>query len=975
VRAVAAACALAALLATPLGAATLVDPAHRFRTIATEHFVIYFHEGEDRLAGRLADIAEDTWHKLQAPLGAAPPQRTHVILADQTELSNGFATPVPYDTVFITAVWPAGTDFIGNLDDWLRLVFTHEYTHIVHLDRSEGWARFFRGIFGRTPYVFPNLFLPTWQIEGLATYEESAVTGEGRLHAGDFRSVITEGARAGRLEPLDRVNGGLTDWPAGNAAYAYGLGFHAYLAERYGADTFGPLADATARRVPYTASRVFKRIYGRSLGDLWRDYEASLSKSVVDDASDAGTAPSRVTHHGFIVAGPRFAAPRCPGCQPTIVYSVRTPDEFPSLNETSLDGSSVRRLATRYFGSTEAVGANTIYFDQQEFRRNVGLYSDLFALDRRNGRVTQLTSEARLLDPDLSPDGETLVCVRDAPGRRDLVLLRLRPGATAADGGPGGVRTNGVVTLVSEPDTQFNAPRWSPDGGSIAVERHRRGALSEVVLVDVATADVRVVAASASARVVTPAWRPDGGAVVAAVAVEDGPFNLYEFSLADGVARPLTHTTGGAIWPDVAADGKTVVFAGYTADGYDVFTTPYPASGGPDDQVSAAFAAPAREAPRQPEANPTPRASRPYSPWPTLAPTSWSPVIESDSNGVRVGAGVSGYDALQYHAYAASATWLASAPAGAVAPAAATPDWQLSYAYNRWRPVPFAAASIQTSFFAGPPTDRGVPTSATVREQEIQAGVALPITHARSSHEALVSLVRIVDDYTLATRTLSLNRTAARAAWASTSAHTYGYSISPEGGVTLGGTAEFIRSAFGAFADATTVTGDARLYLPALAPHHVLALRAGGGQSTGNADVRETFLLGGPGPNASTIDFDRGALSLLRGFGANTFAGSHVALLNADYRLPIARPQRGVGTWPIFVHTVHASVFADAAHAWTQTFRARDIKTSVGGELSTDIVAGYFFPFTATVGAAWGHDGSGAVKDGATVYFRVGRAF
>ena len=49
-------------------------------------------------------------------------------------------------------------------------------------------------MFGRLPLAFPNLFLPTWQIEGLATYEESAITGTGRLHAGDFRAIVAEAA-------------------------------------------------------------------------------------------------------------------------------------------------------------------------------------------------------------------------------------------------------------------------------------------------------------------------------------------------------------------------------------------------------------------------------------------------------------------------------------------------------------------------------------------------------------------------------------------------------------------------------------------------------------------------------------------------------------------------------------------------------------------------------------------------------------
>ena len=111
------------------------------------------------------------------------------------------------------------------------------------------------------------------------------------------------------------------------------------------------------------------------------------------------------------------------------------------------------------------------------------------------------------------------------------------------------------------------------------VERHRPGALSEIVVVDVATRALRVVASDAHARIVTPAWRPDGQAVVAAVAPEDAPFNLHEFPLDARLAsRQLTRTTGGAIWPDVAHDGQSIVFAGYTADGFDLFLTAYAGS-------------------------------------------------------------------------------------------------------------------------------------------------------------------------------------------------------------------------------------------------------------------------------------------------------------------------------------------------------------------------------------------------------------
>jgi len=975
--------ALALAWPAPTCAASLVDPALRFRTLPTEHFIIYFHQGEGPLAARLAMIAEETWTALQRQMAVTPPALTHVLLVDQTDMSNGFATPIPYNTVFVTAVWPAGSEFIGNTEDWLRFVFIHEYTHIVHLDRSEGWARVVRRVFGRTPYAFPNLFLPAWQIEGLATYQESALTGSGRLHSGDFGAITGEAARAGRPEPLDRVNGGLIDWPGGHAPYAYGAGFHAYLADTYGAEKLAALASATARRIPYTASRAFRRVYGQSLGALWREYQTNLVESAKEPNSTGGAA--RLTSHGFVVTGPRFTRSR------EVVYSVRSPHGFPALNIAALDGSAPRRLATRYLGSSTAVTPDTIYFDQQELRRNSGQYSDLYALDRRSGRVRRLTSEARLLDPDVSPDGRTLVCVQDAPGRRDLVLVRLPA----------------VTTLISEPDTQFDAPRWSPDGRQIAVERHRRGALSDIVLVDAATGAVRVVASRPGARAVTPAWRSDGRAIVAAISAEDEPFNLYEFPIDGTGARQLTHMTGGAAWPDVAPDGSTIVFVGYTVDGQDLFTIPYPAASTTDAAHAADVAPSTTDLAQLPtgvapsptdaaQAFPPPLASdsgelrrdapkrqsreggRPagsYRPWPTLKPTSWSPIIESDADQIRAGAGIAGYDVLQYHAYAVSATWLLSGPSDTIRPPAARPDWQMYYVYNRWRPAFWVSASTETTFFAGPPTGAGAPSRGTDRERQIEGGVVFPVRHARTSHSAAAFLQRAVEEISQPAGPSTRNRTAVRTAWTTTTAHTYGYSISAERGVSLGVTAELVRRALGALGDATTITSDARAYLPVVAPHHVAAVRVAGAASTGHVEMRRTFHLGGAGPNATVQDFGRDALSLLRGFPANQFAGTHVVLLNADYRFPLARPQRGIGTWPLFLRTIHGAIFADAGHAWTRTFRLRDVKTAAGAELSADLVAAHFLPLTATIGAAWGRDGSHGVAAGATAYFRLGRAF
>jgi len=968
--------ALVLLWATTASGATLLDPALRFRVLTTAHFTIYFHQDEEAQARRLAGIAEDIWTRLPGELGLTPPGHTHVLLVDQTDLANGWATPLPYNTILVTAAAPSGSDQIGRVDDWLELVFTHEFTHIVHLDRSAGWARPFRTVFGRIPIAFPNLFLPVWQIEGIAAWEESVVTGEGRLHAGDFRAIEREAARARAVEPLDRINGGLTDWPAGSAPYAYGVGFHQYLADRFGNLSLGRLATDTSRAVPYFGSRAFKQVYGQSLGTLWRDYVHTL-EDTYRPAADADE-PTRLTHDGFVATGPRFAR-ACRSCDLEIVYSVRNPDGFPELRAVNRDGTRPRALATRYLGSTVGVGAERLVFDQQELRRNVALVSDLYAYDWSTKQVRALTHDERLQDPDLSPDGRSIVCVRAVRGRRELVLVRLDSLAVAE-----------IVTLASDAETQFDTPRFSPDGHLIAVARQRLGALSEVVVVDATSGAVQQVAGDPAARIVTPAWTPGGRSLIAAADYGESAFNLFEYPLDGGAPRRLTSTTGGATWPDVSPDGRTIVFTGYTIAGYDLFTIPTTVGSGfsriaRDDTRSPVGAGFSRSATASTttsadsirlKPDPTPRA---YSPWSTLPPTSWSPILDFGSDQWRLGAAVSGSDVLARHGYAVSATWLVDAPTGS-AGSRSIPDWQISYAYDRWRPTFLASASRDTTFAAGPPDVNGQPTNATLVEQAAEGGIYLPFRRVRHAHAALVALRWVEDEYAATdvasgvSRTFpAINATAARFGWTSNTARQYGYSISPEDGVTVGGTAEVLHSD-AATNPVKTWTADARGYVPGLGARHVVALRGGVGISDGEPIAARFFHLGGATANTSVVSFDRDAFSLLRGFPSDAFAGTRVAIVNADYRFPLARPQRGAGTLPLFLHTLHAAVFADAGHAWTDDFDIRRAKISAGGELAANIVAGYSFPFTIAFGAAWGRDGAHVV-DGGALYLRVGRAF
>ena len=185
---------------------------------------------------------------------------------------------------------------------------------------------------------------------------------------------------------------------------------------------------------------------------------------------------------------------------------------------------------------------------------------------------------------------------------------------------------------------------------------------------------------------------------------------------------------------------------------------------------------------------------------------------------------------------------------------------------------------------------------------------------------------------------------------------------------------ELTRRQLGSDANAGTLAADARHYIRAFPRHGVIAARVAAATSWGDRPLHRVFTAGGSGPQSGGFPFDSGAIGLIRGFEESDLLGNHAAVINLDYRFPISWVQRGLGTLPFFLRSMHGAVFADAGNAWDDRFRAADTRRSFGGELSVDTVIGYSFGLTMTGGVAWRRAGSGDRGD-VVAFGRIGRAF
>ncbi|HSL69132.1 MAG TPA: hypothetical protein VK864_02770, partial [Longimicrobiales bacterium] len=166
---------LALGIALPIAAQT-PDPSASYRTVTTEHFYITYSPQLNQLVTAAAERAEEAYAQLAGQLVRPPKGRIDLLLADNSDITNGFAARIPSNRIVVFVKPPVAELDIQQFRDWLDLVITHELAHVFHLDLAGAVGRGLRAIFGRVPLAwpfFPAAETPRWNIEGLAVDFES----------------------------------------------------------------------------------------------------------------------------------------------------------------------------------------------------------------------------------------------------------------------------------------------------------------------------------------------------------------------------------------------------------------------------------------------------------------------------------------------------------------------------------------------------------------------------------------------------------------------------------------------------------------------------------------------------------------------------------------------------------------------------------------------------------------------------------
>ena len=424
--------------------ALLAGPARsEFRVLETPHLrLIYQHPAQDFIVDHTARCFENSLRFHSRLFQYPPREKITVILDDQSDFANAgvWCAPRNYLSAHL-----APANFVyetGPSNERMNFTLNHEMAHIVTLDQAQQPEKLFRSLFlGKVPedaehpetmlynvLTLPRRNAPRWHREGTAVFFETWMAGglgraQGPYDEMVFRSMVRDSTPF--YDPLGvESEASKADFQIGVNSYLYGTRFSTWLAGQTSPSKF---VEWVARRPGTRAyyANQFKQVFGKPLGQSWRDWvawERTFQKANLDSIRRYPITPSRDLSARALGS---VSSAYLDSIDRVLYAAVYYPGRLAHIAAIPLDGGPLRSLhevkgPALYFVTSLAwdPDSRTIFYtaDNDEWR-------DLCALDPRTGRSRVLQRDARVGDLAFNRADRSLWGVRHMNGISTLVRM------------------------------------------------------------------------------------------------------------------------------------------------------------------------------------------------------------------------------------------------------------------------------------------------------------------------------------------------------------------------------------------------------------------------------------------------------------------------------------------------------------------------------------------------------------------------
>ena len=547
-------------------------PELNWHTFETEHFKIHFHDETEMTAREAATVAETIFPKITKFYDFEPKDKTHLILIDPDDYSNGAA--YYYDNKIM--IWASPLDFeLRGSHRWLQNVITHEFAHIISLQKAMkagtrmpgAYFQFMNYEDEKRPdvlYGFPNALMsypipgtvvPPWLAEGVAQYMYDDADYD---HWDTHRDMILrDRAIHGNLLSFTEMNTFGKKGIGNESTYNSGFALSTYIANEYGPEKLKDIMIDLSSPTQFSINNAMENVLGENGDDVYLAFKTSLELKYNMLMSPIKINPvegNQVQKDGTTNIFPKWH----PNKNGFAYLSNKENDYFgqTDLFYYDLDSDKEKKIMGGVHSAPAwNVNGDIIYYSKKpKFPNKQGSkFYDIYSYNFITEKEERLTIDARAYSPVFIEKDSTIAFLATYDGGQDVYILNLKSGIF-----------NKITDFIDRPIlSHLSYSKYSHSLFFDKTIHHYR----DIEKIDLSTMtnegiwnhklyDERNLSESHNG---TQVFSMD----------KSGIYNLYLMNYEDQSFGYITNLTGGAFMPDISPDGK-IIYSMYKNGGYTI---------------------------------------------------------------------------------------------------------------------------------------------------------------------------------------------------------------------------------------------------------------------------------------------------------------------------------------------------------------------------------------------------------------------
>jgi len=533
-------------------------PELTWHTFETEHFKIHFHDETESTAREAATVAEVIYPKITSFYGFEPHQKTHLVLLDPDDYSNGAA--YYYDNKMM--IWASPLDFeLRGSHRWLQNVITHEFAHIVSLQKAMKAGTSIPGAYFQfmnyeeekrpdvlygypntlVSYPLPGTVVPPWLAEGTAQYMYDDADWDNWDSHRDM--ILRDRVINDNLLSFTEMNTFGKKGIGNESTYNSGFALATYIANEYGSDVLSKVMEELSSPFQFSINKAILNVTGTSGRDIYQDFKTAIEakyNTLVDPIRVMPVQGEKLQIEGTTNIHPKWH----PNKNAYLYLSNKGNDYFGQTNLYfhDLNTGEDKKIKSGVFSApTWHSNGEIIYYSRKpKFpNKNGSKFYDIYSFNMKNEEEKRLTSDLRAFSPVFIEKDSTIAYLATYDGGQDIYLLDLKSN-----------KSTKITNFQNRP--MISHLSYNKISNKIyfdITEHHFR----DIYSYDIDSKKIDPVSNISSYDERNISFDEKGRSVFSQD--KSGIYNLYMTSPIDSSEGYVTNVTGGAFMPDLSEKG------------------------------------------------------------------------------------------------------------------------------------------------------------------------------------------------------------------------------------------------------------------------------------------------------------------------------------------------------------------------------------------------------------------------------------